>query len=161
MKKTLKFTAISVILLILAGGFSSCGNENENTREAYSIKEGRLNVADDEFVTMRVSPEDVFVNSSMKLTIENHSKGDLYYGRGYSLEYLDKENWTEIQLEGMFDHIGIILRAGEKTEELFYVSEKYFHRLGKYRIAKNFSLVSDFPLEIDSNFTLYAEFEVK
>jgi len=159
MKKIIKFTAI---LLMLAGSFSSCSNkDNVNTREAYSIKEGRFNMGENEFVTMSVSPEDVFVNSSMKLTIENHSTSELLYTPVFSLEYFDKENWAPVQLDISFEDIGYILKVDEKVEGLFYVSEKYFHRLGKYRIVKSFSLSPNFPFETDSSFYLYAEFEVK
>ena len=158
-KKLKNGIRLLAILLILAGTFSAC--KEKDVRKAYSTKIGRYDMAENEFVTMRVMPENIFVNSSIKLIIENHSKGDLLYSQDFSLEYFDKENWTQIQLDINFEDIGIVLKAGETAEEQFYVSEKYFQRLGKYRIVKNIGLYSNFPFEIDSRFNLYAEFEVK
>ena len=152
---------VSAILLILAGFFSACKENDEDIRKVYSIKEGKFDIAENEFVTMRVLPEDIFANSSMKLIIENKTKEKLLYGADFSLEYFDKENWTQIQLDINFEHIGYILNTNGTAEEQFYVSEKYFHRLGRYRIVKNFSLYSNFPFEVDSSFNLYAEFGIK
>ena len=150
-----------IVTAILLGFFSACKENEESTRKVYSIKEGRVDVTEDEFVTMHVFPEDVFVNSPIKLIIENYSKGGLLYGQAYSLEYFDNGNWTEIQLDINFETVGYVLNEAETVEEQFYVPEVYFQRLGKYRIVKSFSLYPNFPFEIDRMFDLYAEFEIK
>ena len=152
---------VSAFFLILAGISFACIENKENVRKAYSIKEGKSDIAENEFVTMHVFPEDVFVNSLIKIKIENHSKRNLFYSQNFSLDYFDKENWKQIQIDINFEDIGYVLKANEKIEEQFYVSKKYFHRLGRYRIVKNLGLHSNLSLEIDSGFNLYAEFEVK
>jgi len=126
-------------------------------------QEGRLDINKDEFITMRVSPKDVFVNSSMKLIIENKAKGDLLFGQDFFLEYFDKENWRRIQLDINFEDVGYILKANETLERQFYVSENDFSKLGIYRIVKNFTYSSNFLSEGSNivDFILYAEFEVK
>ena len=153
---------ILAFLLVFVGFFSSCENKGEEyLREIYSIKEGRIDITENEFITMNISTENTLVNSQKKLTIENNSRGDLLYGQAFYLEYLDEESWTQIQLDINFEDVGYVLKAGKKIEVPFYVSEEYFHRLGRYRIVKNFSLFSDFPFEIDSNFSLYVEFGIR
>ena len=127
-------------------------------------QEGRLDINKDEFITMRVLPKDVFVNSSMKLIIENKAKGDLLFGQDFSLEYFDKENWERIQLDINFEYIGYILKANETLERPFYVSENCFSKLGIYRIVKKFTYSSNFLSEENyavNSFSLYVEFEIK
>jgi hypothetical protein len=149
--------------MLFATFIMSCdGSDNQNLEKvAYQTKEGRFDMAQNNFITMRVSPESVFIDESIKLIIENHSAGDLLYSQPFALEYLDGEIWTPVQLEINFEDIGIILRAGETVEKVFFVSKEHFQKLGKYRIVKHFVLYSDFPTEIDSDFNLYAELEVK
>ena len=126
-------------------------------------QEGRLDINKDEFITMRVSPKEISVNSPMKLIIENKAKGELFFGRVFSLEYFDKENWEQIQLDINFEFIGIILGTGKTEEELFNTSEEFFSKSGRYRIVKRFTYFSNFLSREDSviRFELYAEFEVK
>ena len=82
------FFIIVAILLILVGSFSC--KEEEDTKRVYSTKEGRIDINENEFIIMRLLPESVPINSSMKLIIENHTKEDLMYGTDFSIEYFNK-----------------------------------------------------------------------
>ncbi|GHV34308.1 hypothetical protein FACS1894178_1560 [Bacteroidia bacterium] len=80
----LKLTAFLLILI----GSISC-QEKELTK-AYSIQEGRIDINENEFISMQILPENLFINSTIALTIENHTEGVLQYGYEFSLKYLDK-----------------------------------------------------------------------
>jgi len=167
-----KILKLTVIMLLMAGSFSACkekGNDNSKSAlKAYSTTEGRFNINENEYVSMRVLPEKVFINSEIKIKIENHtSRYTLGYGYDFFLEYFDNENWTLIQLNYNFIPVGLGLKPYEITEQQILLSglpEQYLNRLGKYRIIKNVWLYSVFPpYEIDSifgSFNLYAEFEI-
>ena len=150
---------VLAFLLIFVGSFSAC-EENEDTK-TYSAKEGRFEINENEFALMRLSPENGSINSLIFLIIENHTKVALIHGQEYSLEYFDKGKWIEIQLDFGFQMIGYILNSGETFETQFNLSQKYFKRMGTYRIIKNFKVYSDFPFEILDSVNLYAEFEIK
>ncbi|MCL2327079.1 MAG: hypothetical protein FWC39_01060 [Bacteroidetes bacterium] len=113
-------------------------------------------------ITMRMIPEELFVNTPNKLVIENHSNKVLRYGKAYTLEYFDNGSWTEIQLDTHFSLIGLGLGACETAEEMSGVTpEQHILELGRYRIGKRFCL-GNFPFEeVDSCFNLYAEYEIK
>ena len=172
--KTIKtFTLLASVCAtaLLAVGCDKTDNSGISDRRAVSVKEGRFDINEDEFATMRMSPEDVFVNSSMKLIIENKTKGKLVYGAPFSLEYFDKENWTKIQFAEDFQFValGYTLKANETQEGQFNIQEDYFSKLGRYRIVKRFTYFSNFFANEEDNseepvivdFTLYAEFEIK
>ena len=157
--------------VLLAVGCDKMDNDDAPSgsihKEADLTKGGRFDINEDEFVTMRMSPEVISVNSPMKLIIENKAKGDLLYGYAFSLEYFDKESWTKIPMDDIFfEDIGLILRTGETEEGLFNTSEEFLSKLGRYRMVKSFTYFSNFlPKEDEEgnivSFTLYAEFEVK
>jgi len=158
--KSLIFTAL---LLILAGNFSAC-EEKENLHKAYLAKEGRIDINETEFIRMYFTPESGFTDSPAELIIENHTKGVLGYGTYFSVEYLDNENWAEIQLDIAFEDIGLGLLPGEIHEGRFYLLSFEKHnkvKKGRYRFIKNFELSYDFPYGGGSNFSLYIEFEIK
>ena len=173
MKKYIKIEKclfiILAIFLIPSGFFSACTEkeetkETENVTKAYhSIKEGRYDFNENEFVSMSVLCDGVFVDSSVKLLVENNTQGELSFGEHFSLEYFEKENWTEIQLDFLFTDIGIFLKAGNTKEKQFYVLEKYLQKTGRYRIVKSFGLFKPdrmYP-EAYEDFILSAEFEIK
>ena len=160
-KKILIFTTF---LLVFVGGFSACEGKEESVKKTYSTKSGRIDINENEFVIMKMLPENGFIDSSVKSIIENHTKGTLTYGNDFSLEYLNGTNWIPIELDLEFPAIELGLLAGETREGLFNFSliEKYNNgRNGKYRIVRNFGLYYNFPLGIDSSFDLYMEFEIK
>ncbi len=158
MKAILKLAAL---LLVLLGSLGSC---EEEERKAYLTKDGRFDIDESHFVTMRVEPESGFVDSPVELIIENHTAGVLTLGTAFSLEYFDKDSWTEIQLDINFEEIEIVLEDGEISREPFnlLLIEAYNNgKKGKYRYVKNLKLFYDFPFEIGSDFNLYVAFEVK
>jgi hypothetical protein len=179
-KKLLYFAAVLLLTTTVAQGQNKVMQVHSGGDVVYEINtlqvdsvvfrddtstglEGRFDINKDEFITMRVSPKEISVNSPMKLIIENKAKGELFFGRVFSLEYFDKENWEEIQLDIIFEFIGIILSTGKTEEELFNTSEEFFSKSGRYRIVKRFTYFSNFLSREDSviSFELYAEFEVK
>ena len=158
---------VSVILLISAGIFSACKENEEDIRKIYSTKEGRFDLNENEFVTMWILPEEGTNNSSHILRIENHTEKVLQYGREFSLEYLNKNNWKSISLHDVqWELIVIGLNSDETTEEMIYffpLIEKYNNnKNGQYRLTKIFSLI-DFPLGdvVVSGIKLSTEFEIK
>ena len=156
------FISLSILLTSMASLFAYYKEDKRNTQ----IKAGRVDINENEFVRIRVVPENDLINLSLKLIIENQSKRELIYGPDFSLEYFDEGKWTEVRLDYCFDPIGYVLTTEETSEELFSLLERDSYRLGKYRIIKNFSLVHAYPLvEEYSNdfesFDLYAEFEIK
>ncbi|MCL1938461.1 MAG: hypothetical protein FWF52_08730 [Candidatus Azobacteroides sp.] len=168
---------IAAILLISVIIFSACNSflENEgdfsggNFPKVYSAEEGRFDVNETEFVTMKISPESGLINSDVKLIIENHTKGVLMYGTYYSVEYFDKENWMQIHLDNIaFEDIGFSLFVCETVErgfiKLSLIEENNNGKKGRYRVVKHFRLSYNFQdpwREIDSRFDLYIEFEIK
>jgi len=158
---------ISVFLLILAGIYSACKEKEEDTREVYSIKEGRFDLNENEFVAMRILTEEGTNNSSSILRIENHTEKTLQYGREYSLEYLNGNNWESIPLRDvLWELIGLGLSADETTEDKIYLLSmvKAYNngKKGRYRLTKDFSLRVGSPLgEVTSAFFLSPEFEIR
>ena len=152
---------VLAILLLSAGLFSACEEREENAGKTYSAKEGRFEINENEFALMRLSPENGSINSSIFLIIENHTTAALIHGQDYSLEYFNNGKWKEIQLDGDgFPMIGYILNSGETVEKPFSLSQKYFKKLGTYRMIKNFSLDSASYGDY-GNFNLCVEFEIK
>ena len=131
---------------------------------SYSTTEGRVDISETEFVRIYFSPESGFINSPIELIFENNTKGFLSYGNEFSLEYFDKENWTEIQLDINWEAILLGLGAGETRKGRFNLSliEEFNNgKKGKYRYVKNFGISYDAYFEIVRTFKLYAELEIK
>jgi len=158
---------VSAILLISAGIFSACQETKEEEKSmlrSYSTTEGRVDISETEFVRIYFSPESGFINSPIELIFENNTKGFLSYGNEFSLEYFDKENWTEIQLDINWEAILLGLGAGETRKGRFNLSliEEFNNgKKGKYRYVKNFGISYDAYFEIVRTFKLYAELEIK
>ena len=154
----------TAILLISVGYLSAC-KEKEDAIKIYSAKEGRFDVNETEFVRMHIAPDSGLIKSTAKLILENQTKGLLSYGKYFSLEYFDKENWVEIQLDINFEDIGLGLSAGEIHEgqfNLLLFEEHNKGKKGRFRFVKNFGVSYNFPYGgIDSSFKLYIEFEIK
>jgi len=158
---------ILAILLITVGIYSSCNGKGEDIRNVYPIKDGKFDLNENKFVTMRILPEEGAYSSSLILRIENHTEKVLSFGRDFSLEYLNKNNWKSISLHDVqWELIVIGLNSDETTEEMIYffpLIEKYNNnKNGQYRLTKIFSLI-DFPLGdvVVSDIKLSAEFEIK
>ena len=151
---------VAAILLISEVIFSACNKEEK----IYSTKEGRIDINENEFVRMQILPDNGFINSTAKLILENRTNGILTYGRNFSLEYFDIDNWVEIQLDMNFESILLGLSAGETHEGRFnlLLFEKYNKgKKGRYRYGQNFGLFYNSLREIHSSFNLYIEFEIK
>lgn len=92
------------------------------------------------------------------LVVEWHNESDktIAFGLGYTIEYLDKEEWKDITVSdfAVID-IACILEPGQSGEQRY--STKYFNmlRLGDYRIRTEFYVQGDEPI---SGIT-WAEFE--
>ena len=153
--------AITLCLFVAAG----CSKRDDlYTIISVPSERTKIEVTEDEFVTMYVLPEVISINSSAKLIIENHTKRILTYGAPFSLEYLEKESWKEIKLDVAWESIQYGISAGDTTEEQFNLSliKKFNNsKKGRYRIVRDFGLYYHFPFGECSSFILHAEFEIK
>ena len=162
-KFILIFLIFAAFLLISVGIFSACEKE-ENAGEAYLSKEGRVDINETEFVRIYFYPEGGFINSPIELVFENNTKGILTYGNEFSLEYYDKENWTEIKLDIMFPDNLLLLEAGEIRKGQFNLSliKEYNNgKKGKYRYVRRFGVSYSPSIPSQIGLKLYVEFEIK
>jgi len=145
------------------GAYNVCAEFSYNPE----YKCGRIDIKGNEYVTMRVIPEKISINTLHTLRIENHTKGVLNYGTPFSLEYFNGNDWEDIQLDWMWEQIELGIGAGETIE-----GEERFHSLpliynnqkkGRYRIIKEFSVSYNFPFssKTDTCFNLCTEFEIE
>ena len=138
-------------------------NETEQSVECAKT----FKISDDEFISMQIIPEKVSINSSNVWRMENKTKKFMSYGKQFSLEYFDKNNWMPIQFQGNFgwEEILLGLSAGETIEEpmSFYLIGEYNDgKKGRYRVIRKVSLQSDRMNNADAiSFTLCAEFEIE
>jgi hypothetical protein len=149
-------------IFLIAGGFSfSCEEKENDAAMIYPIKEGRVDINVDEFITMYLLSEMIDGSSSVKLIIENHTSEDILYDKDFSLEYLKGNIFTPISMEGMHvESIGLIAFAGETIKEqmdCLYSLVKAYNNEGKgnYRIIKRITLPNI------GTYDLCAEFEIK
>jgi len=163
------------IILLLSCSCSNTNNMNnpflneipeEGTIKAYPIKEGRFDLNENEYVTMQILPNKEADNSSHILRIDNHTEKVLHYGKEFSLEYLNGNNWESIPLDMLWENILLGLLPGEITEGqigLVQLVEKYNNgKKGRYKWTKDFSLWVDFPFgDVVAAFYLSPEFEIK
>jgi len=125
---------------------------------------GKVEINKTEYVAMCILPYEVSINSPSTLIIENHTKKIMHYGRDYSLEYFNENNWELIPFDdAIWEDIYLGLGAGETIEDMkisYPLDENY--KKGKYRIVKSVSLHSEHLNNDDViSINLYAEFEIK
>ena len=152
---------ITILLLILVG----CNKYNEDN---FICDCGEVEIDKKEYIAMCVIPQEVTANTVNNLRIENHTKKDMSFGTGFSLEYLNENNWIPIDLSITLNDGSILVselillwvNAGETKENvvrlnLYWLAKNYNNsQKGKYRIIKK--------VDIDKKeYTLYAEFEIK
>jgi len=126
---------------------------------------GRIDINENEYVTMQVLPEKISSNTPHTFRLENHTKGILHYGYPFSLEYFNENHWEDVQLDFMWEEILLGLWEGEIKEgnaNYYSLIEYNNGKKGKYRIIKDFSVSYNWlsPSEAVRSFKLCAEFEV-
>ena len=82
----------------------------------------------------------------LKVTWHNESESTIVFGLGYVIEYLDGEEWKNIQISDFaIPEIACMLEPGGVAEQSY--TTKYFNmlRTGTYRIKVEFYLQGDEP----------------
>ncbi|MDR0872263.1 MAG: hypothetical protein LBN27_02195 [Prevotellaceae bacterium] len=145
-----KLIIVLVTLFLAMVGIVGCEKNKDSNTPTNEC--GKIDINKNEFISMKVQPEKVSVNSQIKLIIENHTKEDMIYDNVFSLEYFNGSSWETMKLDINFEDIGYILKSEKTAEQQIYLSaEDYDYKAGKYRINKNISN--------DKNYNLCAEFE--
>lgn len=154
-------------VFVFAGVFSACTAEEEELK-IFASKEGRFDLNENEFVSLRIFPDEVSNNSFAIRKLENQTTRYLGYGNEFSLKYYNKSNWESISLyDEMWEKIYLALSAGEIIEEqmnLFSLIKKYNKsKKGRYLYTQRFDLISDWPSGNSDMivFSLSTEFEIK
>jgi len=133
------------------------GETIEKTGERRSAVECKktFKISENEFISMQVLPKKISINSQAYLTMENHSKGDMFYSNPFSLEYFNESDWVVIQWDAVSLDVGFVLSAGEtitlEPMNLYPLIENYNEgKKGRYRIIKrlgNYNLCDEFEIE--------------
>ena len=170
MKLYTKFIHLFPLLVffasVFAGTFSACSEEDD--LRIHAIQEGRFDLNEDEYVTMKIVSEEGTNNSSAFLRIENHTERRLGYGTYFTLHYYNKNNWESDLLHGVaWEIIDLGIGTGETEERVNivpFVKTYNNNKKGRYKITKNFDLTSDWPSgtgDVIGGIILSVEFEVK
>jgi hypothetical protein len=124
---------------------------------------GRVEIQENEYVTMQATPEKVVLNTDIQLIIKNETKGYIIDGTVFSLDYLDGQNWIPVELDILFEDIAYIIGPGESREEKINFTSKYLKSMGIYRIKKSLTLTENIESSsstTDRQYNVCAEFEV-
>ena len=141
-----------------------------NTLHLQSTNEysaGKIDIKENEYVTLQMLPEQVSTNTSHKIKTENNTKGNLVYDYSFFFEYFNENYWEIIKIDGIMSDMALrTLQVGGTLEEdrNLYALTKLYNKgkKGKYRYVKSFSQIYDFPFGIIENpFYLCVEFEIK
>ena len=120
---------------------------------------GKLEINEEEYITMQILPKEVSANSKDTIRFENHTKQEMYADYSFSLEYFDKNCWTPVELENQIDPlIRHICKAGATSNMggyLYLLIERYDLKKGRYKIIKEVSLQNV------GKYNICAEFEIK
>ena len=161
--KQVKFNPFFYILFVLTC-FPAC-QEDAGYILVSPMKEGRFDLNDNEFFTMQILNKES-ENSSFILKIENNTKSYLLYGKDFSLEYFNNNNWESISLDGQsWEKIGFDLPADSFVDEQIDLSmfiKKYNKgKKGIYRLTRNFMLHSENHDNVIRDIKNNTQFEVK
>lgn len=144
-----KILSLGVVVCMVLLCFCSCAMSILPTDVVYTDYEGVYITID--------SIDESEDYPSLNVTWHNNTNHTVFFGKGYTIEYLDGEEWKNIQIvDFAVIEIACIIEPGETVEQSY--STKYFNMLrsGTYRIKVDFSLQSDDPV---SGIT-WAEFEL-
>jgi hypothetical protein len=160
------FLFLAFFAFVFAGTFSAC--TEEDGLSIYAINEGRFDLNENEYVTMKIVSEEGTNNSSAFLRIENHTERLLGYGTYFTLQYYNKNNWEPDLLHGsVWEEIKCGLLGGETEERVnisLFIKSYNNNKKGRYKITKQFDLTSDWfsgSGDMICGIILSAEFEVK
>ena len=124
---------------------------------------GVIEVSKNDFLLVQIVPSTVSSSSTNKFVIVNNTNHELYWNTIYSLEYLDKNNWQQIEIQGDWIDIGYVLYPSEIFSNDIITGGMNLFRLvrdfnngkkGKYR------LVGKLTIPDVGKYDLTAEFEV-
>ena len=164
--KRIKFNPFFFILFVLIC-FPACQEDaGLSNEDIIPMKEGRFDLNDNEFFTMQILNKES-ENSSLILKVENNTKSYLSYGKDFSLEYFNNNNWESNSLDGQsWEKIGFNLPADSFVDEQIDLSmfiKKYNKgKKGIYRLTRNFMLYSDQNHDnVIRDIKINTQFEVK
>jgi hypothetical protein len=166
--KQIKYKPFFYVLFVLICFFScieDVGIPNKGLLIS-SIKEGRFDLNDNEFLTMLILTKES-ENSSFILKVENKTKSHLTYGKIFSLEYFNNNNWESIPLnDHLWELIGFSLSVDSFVDEqidLYMFINKYNNgKKGIYQLTKSFILHSDLNHDnVIRDIKMNTQFEVK
>ena len=147
-----------LFLMVCIMAFWSCrnevfvGEEEPATRiTGYSAlgEIGIIEVSDSEFFMMQIAPSIVSAHSKNKFIVVNHTTYELYWNTAFTLEYLQKNQWTSVPITGDWINIGYVLYPGEIFSNETIVGKKTLFKLieefnlgkkGRYRITHKVSI---------------------
>lgn len=146
-----KLISISLILSLVLLCFTACSPEIRITGERYTDYEG---------VYITVESTAVAENNSRLLNVTWHNETEDYvtFGLWYTVEYLEGDEWRNIQIvDYAIPEIACHLEANSTGEQKY--TTKYFNMLreGTYRIRTEFYV----PEKDVGTRSTYATFEVR
>lgn len=143
-----KFLSLGIIVSMVMLCFCSCAMTIVPTEVSHTDCEGV-------FITID-SIDDGGDKPILNVTWHNTTEDTVVFGKAYTIEYLDGEQWKNIQIKDFaVIEIACILEPGDTVRQSY--STAYFNMLrsGTYRIKTEFYLQGDEP---KSGIT-WAEFE--
>lgn len=153
---------LSVVSFLLAACNSSVENATGNTNEKLTEKAEYQELPNSQHGITLATEKDQYLTTEkeLKVTIQNDSNSEFFYGRQFSIEKKIDDIWYTVPFNNnLFEDIGIILRPKESTQETISL-ERLKDKLsqGEYRLSKSFEFKSDITEE--KQFTLVAPFKV-
>lgn len=133
-----KMLSLALVLSMVILCFSGCSFTIQPTEEVYTDCEGVYITID--------SIDESGDHPTLKVTWHNETEDTVLFGLGYTIEYLDGEEWKNIQITDFaIPEIACILGAGESGEQSY--TTKYFNMLrpGTYRIKVEYNIQADQP----------------
>ena len=137
-----------IIVVLFATLFIGCADEPDALCQCEKIEINKK-----EYIAVCIVPEEVTINSTNKLIMENYTKKSIIDGV-YHFEYFHENDWIVIEWDINFDAMARYIQANTVKEvnmDLYSFAEKYNNsKIGKYRISKQLG-----------RYRVFAEFEIK
>lgn len=151
MKKILNFGLILVLIVLLTG----CG-KIENKFDIGEISDIEVSTSND--ISM-VIKEGTLTNKGATIIITNNSDKDFIYGNPYEIEIKKDGEWHKINVELLFNSLGIILKSKESKEIKINWKDGYGKLAsGTYRIIKSVSY--EYEKDNYQTFDIAVEFNI-
>ena len=143
-----RLLSIGLVIVMVMLCFSGCALSIRPSGEVYTDFNGVYITID--------SVDDSGDTSLLIVTWHNETDSTIVFGMGYTIEYLDGEEWKNIRvIDFAIPEIARVLEAHQTVEHSY--STKYFNmiRSGTYRIRTEFYVEGDEP----KSGIAWAEFE--